>query len=177
MRLAQEEPRKMDEPDWARPLVSALCTLPALGPNIRYLRAGVRQALDLGDQKLALEGLERLRVVERRLPSTHSQGAAANAAALILAHENPKAAEPLFTKALGLWPDPLTLESLAWWRGASQQWDAQYQTFDRLLRYRGAIHHDDFHSLIVLAWIGQAESLVRLSHLTDAARYLSLSGC
>ncbi|MEO8660473.1 MAG: serine/threonine-protein kinase [Bryobacteraceae bacterium] len=160
----------MDEPERARPLVSALCTLPPRGHNIRYLRAGVRQALDLKDRKLAAEGLERLRGIERRSPSTHSQGAAANAAALILAHDNPKAAEPLFARAMGLWPDALTLESFAWWQGATQQWDAQHQTLDRLLRFRGAIHRDDFHSLIVLAWIDQAQSSVRMSHFSDASR-------
>ncbi len=161
----------MGETARARPFIETLCTLQPFGPSLRYLRAGARYALELGDFALANQSLEALREIERRWPSTHSQGSRAQVEGLIHAYRKEKEAEPLLTQALGLWPDPLTLEALAWWQGTREQWQAQNQTLDQLLRLRGPIHRDDFHSMIVLAWISLAESLARMSRFDEASRF------
>ena len=153
-----------------RALAAMLCALPVLGPSIRYLREGIRVALEAGDFEVAEEGLARLRSIERQWPSIHSQGGRAQAEGLMMAFRNRPEAEGLLLQALGLWPDPQTLHAVAWWQGRSGDWRAQYSTLNQLLRLRGPVHREDFHSFIVLAWIDQARCLVRMSHLAQASR-------
>ncbi len=162
----------MGQPRLAWKSAAALCALPAQGPSLRYLRAGVTAAVELGDFDLAQQALTTLREIENKWPSTHSQGARAHAEGWMrLFSKGFEAdADTWITRARGIWPDPQTLFAVAEWHARRGRLEQQLKSLDDLLRLRGAMHRDDFHALVVQAWIAQARALTKLSRSSEALR-------
>jgi serine/threonine protein kinase/tetratricopeptide (TPR) repeat protein len=148
----------------------ALCTLPATGPCLLNIRQGALLAIDELDPDLAAAGLDRLREIERRWPSTHSKGSRAHVEGCLMELRGDTRAGELLNLARGLWPDALVLYSVALWQARRGQWEQQAATLDELMRHRGAILKHFFPGLLVLAWLEQARSFRRLSHPEQSSR-------
>lgn len=160
----------MDAPGRAVAQAEELARLDESPVYLQVFREGGLLALLLGEQALALQFVERLRGIERRWTSTHSRGARAHLeGALLLTSEREKAGT-LLTEGRGLWPDPLTLLSVAEWQAGQRDYTAALTTYDAVEQQRGRILRHYFPALVVIGWIGKARCLASMSHFSESRR-------
>ncbi len=160
----------MDEPARAGEQVEALARLDPSPAWLQPLRECGLLADAIGDPRWVAVVLERLREIERRWPSTQSQGARAHLEAVLLGDRDKSQTSSLFGVAKGLWPDPLTLYSLAQWQQHEGDIQEALATLDRIEARRGAVLRRFFPAMVVLGRIAQAQCLTSLSRFRDSMR-------
>lgn len=148
----------------------ALCAAAATGPYLMALRQGALLGVEAGEWAVAEEGLGKLREVERRWPSTHSQGARMHVEGVMREARGEEGGE-LLRKAKGLWPDPLVLFSVAKWAGKRKESGEQEGALAGLEALRGKIVKYYFPGLMVLGWVEQARFAVKISRIGEGRRY------
>jgi serine/threonine protein kinase len=161
----------MDSPGAARKEAVALAAVQSPPTGwIDIVRQNGMLAHFLGEPVLADSMLERLREFERDWPSTHTQGARAHLEAVLTGGQDPGRSGNLLLTATGLWPDCLTLYSMAEWQIAHGEFAAALATLDSFEEQRGNILRLYFPGMLVLGRILRARCLSGLSRNSEAVR-------
>jgi serine/threonine protein kinase len=143
----------MDEPHKARGCAEQLIAMDAQPATLDETRDASLIALAIGETDLARAGLDKLRQIERRWPSTRTQGIRTHIEGALLGSTDEAGA--LLYQAVGLWPDsPATYSQIRWL--AHRNDSAAIAACEVLDRQRGRILRRWFPGLVVLGWIEQA---------------------
>jgi tetratricopeptide (TPR) repeat protein len=148
-----------------------IARLEPLPSSLQPLRETGLLALFLGDSELLAMLVDRLRAIELRWPSSHTQGARAALEAAAIARTDPSRAASLFDSARGLRPDPLSLYPAALWHIENHRFDSALDLLTELENQRGRIHRMYFPGLSTIVRIDSARCLARLSRFVEALRH------
>ena len=157
----------MDEPLKARECAEQLIAMDAQPATLDETRDASLIALAIGETDLARAGLDKLRQIERRWPSTRTQGVRTHIEGALLGPADEGGA--LLYQAVGLWPDSPAVYSQVRWL-ARRDDSAAIAACETLDRQRGRILRRWFPGLLVLGWIEQARCLNRLSRFDESLR-------
>jgi serine/threonine protein kinase/Tfp pilus assembly protein PilF len=161
----------MDQPDAARLRALEISRLPLLPLFLPFLHEAGLLAYLAGAPEIVSAILGRLREIESKWRSTHSQGARAHLEGLEKqAQRNPDAHSSL-VEARGVWPNALVLFSLARWQFEAGRMDEALAVHEELDQQKGAILRWHFNGLIVLGWLERARCLRAVSRTDESLRY------
>lgn len=160
----------MDSPALAREQAAPLTSLDALPVWLQTLREAGMLAYFLGESALVAAAVDRLRDIERHWPSTHTRGSRAHLEALTWMKQDQARADSLLNEAHGLWPDCLTLYSLANWQMGREDFGAAATTLEAFEEQRGSFMRLFFPPMLILGRIERARCLARLSRFPDSLR-------
>src|SRR5215472_11319934 len=158
----------MDRPSRARSAAAEIIALDAQPATLDGLRDASLIAAAAQDTDLANQGLDKLRVIEQRWPSTRTQGVRLLVQGTLA--KDVEEAGALLYQAVGLWGDsPARFSQLQWAsrnRGATEALGIS----DALEAQRGRILEHFFPGLMVLGWATRAKCLVRMARFDDSLR-------
>jgi len=158
----------MDQPAKARAAAAEIAALDAQPATLDGLRDASLIAAAAGDGDLANQGLEKIRIIEQRWPSTRTQGVRLHVEGALAG--NTEEAGALLYQAVGLWRDsPALFSQLQWAMRKSSPGEA-LGISDTLEEQHGRILKRSFPGLLVLGWAERAKCLARMSRFDDSLR-------
>jgi serine/threonine protein kinase/tetratricopeptide (TPR) repeat protein len=158
----------MDQPAKARAAAAETIALDAQPATLDGLRDASLIVAAAGDANLANQGLEKLRVIEQRWPSTRTQGVRLHVQGALAG--NTEEAGTLLYQAVGLWRDSPAVFSQIQWAARNHSPSEALALGDTLEQQRGRILKRCFPGLLVLGWMERAKCLARMSRIGDSLR-------
>jgi tetratricopeptide (TPR) repeat protein len=158
----------MDQPAKAQAAAAEIIALEAQPATLDGLRDASLIAAAARDAELANDGLEKLRVIEQRWPSTRTQGVRLHVQGALAG--NTEEAGALLYQAVGLWRDSPALLSQLQWVARNHGPTEAVSISDALEQQHGRILKRSFPGLLVIGWAERAKCLARMSRFDDSLR-------